>query len=353
MITELTIYGFKSIKKLVLKLNPITLLIGSNGAGKSNLLKVFDLLQAIYHRNLQEYIALHGGEEKFLFNGSKETDKIVIKLVFDGGINGYQINLLRSQSGLLVHGEFLMYEQVSSTSITNNQQEAQVKFNTSFRAHYIQNYLESVQKYHFHDTGEKSPFNRMSHIENDVHFLYNKGENLAAYLYNIKKEDPTTYFYIVKTIQSIVPYFSDFYLKPNENGYLRLHWRSIFNDGMYGITDFSDGTLRFIALATLFLQPNPPKTIIIDEPELGLHPAALSKLAAMIKRVRIDGIQVLMSTQSTELVNHFDSDDIVIVDQKNGESQFKHVNEDELSGWLDEYQLGDLWKRNIILGGQP
>ena len=213
--------------------------------------------------------------------------------------------------------------------------------------------MEGFRKYHFHDTGTKSPFTQMSHIENDIYYLYEKGENLAAFLYNIQMVNPKVYQRIVSTIQSVAPYFSDFFFQPNKENYIRLQWKDKFSNVVYGVNDLSDGTIRFIALATLFMQPELPQTIIIDEPELGLHPAAISKLAGLIKSVASKQCQVILATQSTDLISHFEPEDIITVDRISGESVFRRLDSESLSVWLDEYTVDDLWKRNIITSGQP
>lgn len=214
-------------------------------------------------------------------------------------------------------------------------------------------YLNGFRKYHFHDTSSNSPFTKSSHIENDSYFLYENGMNLAFFLYDIQSENKIVYNRIIKTIQSIAPYFSDFYFQPNSEKLLRLQWTDKFSDVIYGANDFSDGTLRFIALSVLFLQPKLPDTIIIDEPELGLHPAAIAKLAAMIKSVSVKNCQVILATQSTDLISHFLPQDIITVDQVDGSSVFQRLNNESLQKWLDDYTIDDLWKRNIITGGQP
>lgn len=213
--------------------------------------------------------------------------------------------------------------------------------------------MEGLKKYHFHDTGKNSPFNQLSHIENDKYFLYEKGENLAAFLYNIQQNNPIVYNLIVKVIQSIAPFFSDFFLKPNDGANIRLQWQDKYSNFVYGVNDLSDGTIRFIALTILFMQPTLPKTIIIDEPELGLHPFAIAKLAGMIQSAAAKGAQVIIATQSSDLISYFQAEDIIAVDQKNGESQFNRLNAEELALWLDDYTIGDLWKRNIIQVAQP
>ena len=348
------IKGYKSIKNATIVFSPINILIGSNGSGKSNFLSFFEFLNRLYDQKLKEYVALLGGEEKMLHKGSKTTASIYSKIQF--GKNGYSFEIKKGEDSFIFVSEGLWYPNpyyANPANITNYSSEARIKVHNMARADYIRRYLNSFKKYHFHDTGKNSPFNMLSHTENDIYFLYEKGENLAAFLFNIQNENRIVYNRIVNTIQSIAPYFSDFYFQPNEKGFLRLQWQDKHSSTIYGLTDLSDGTIRFIALTTLFLQPNLPTTIIIDEPELGLHPFAISKLAGMVQSVAGRNVQVIVATQSADLVNHFHAEDIITVDQTNGESSFKRLEENDLSQWLDEYSIGDLWQKNVIQGGQP
>lgn len=158
---------------------------------------------------------------------------------------------------------------------------------------------------------------------------------------------------IVKVIQSVAPFFHDFYFMPNEDNGIRLQWRDKYSEVIYGPNDLSDGTLRFIALTVLFMQPNLPKVIVIDEPELGLHPVAIEKLAGLIKIAANRGTQVIAATQNAELISNFKPEDILTVDQREGETQIERLNAEDLSQWLNEYTIGDLWKQRIMKGGQP
>lgn len=346
------IKGFRSINSERIDLSSINILIGANGSGKSNLISFFTFLNRLYNQNLNEYIALGGGANKILHKGQKITDRISFKIEFDKGKNGYSATLVSGSNGFVITNEDIIY-QGNCLDIGNAQSEAKIKDSQNYRASYIRNYLNGFRKYHFHDTSDKSPFTNLNHTENDIYFLYSDGSNLAAFLYNISNTNKIVYNRIIKTIQSIAPYFSDFYFNPNSKNFLRLQWVDKNSDVVFGVTDLSDGTIRFIALTTLFMQPVLPDTIIIDEPELGLHPTAIAKLAGMIKSVSAKKCQVIVATQSTDLISHFLPEDIITVDQINGESKFKRLNNDELCQWIEDYTIDDLWKRNIITTGQP
>lgn len=346
------IKGYKSIKDAKIELRPINILIGANGSGKSNFLSFFEFLNNLYERKLTEYIALNGGEDKFLHHGGKVTQQIEATLSFDNKINEYAFTLEKGEDKMIFKRENLIY-QGNAWDISKFKSEAEVKQSDVFRAKYIRDDLEGLKKYHFHDTGKNSPFNKTSNSLNDSYFLYEKGDNLVAYLFEIKQKYLIVYNRIIKVIQSVAPYFSDFFFQPNTEGYLRLQWQDKFSSNVYGATDLSDGTIRFIALTVLLMQPKLPQTLIIDEPELGLHPFAIAKLAGMIQSVAAKGTQVIVATQSTDLMSYFNPDDIIAVDQHDGASVFNRLKQEELDIWLTDYSLGDLWKRNIITEGQP
>lgn len=353
---EITIKGYKSIRDLTLELRPINLLIGANGSGKSNFLSFFEFLKNIYARNLQEYVALKGGIGKILHQGNKVTSEISSRLKFPN-TNGYSFTLKAGDGDFIFTKEGLWYDKnpyiSNPTDIASFSGESNLRFETMPRAQYIRNYLDALEKYHFHDTSSNSSFTQLSNIQTDIYRFYDKGENIAAFLYSIREKHTISYQLIVRTIQSIAPYFKDFMLIPNEQKFVRLQWQDKYSSNVYGVNDFSDGTIRFIALTVLFMQPKLPQTIILDEPELGLHPTAIAKLAGMIKSVAAKDCQVIIATQSTDLISHFEAEDIITVDQRGGESLFCRLSSEKLKGWIEDYTIDDLWKRSIITTGQP
>jgi len=353
---SIRIKGYKSFKDITVPLERINILIGSNGAGKSNFLSLFELLGNAYEGLLARSVAQSGGVDKLLHNGRKQTDRVSIDVT--EGANSYRLELMESDGTLIVEKESLGYSSRPTFwtyyDIANFKTETALKgYNGMTRGDYIKKYISQIKKFHFHDTGRTSPFTGESHIVNDSYQLYSQGNNIAAFLYKIMDNNPMVYKRIVKVIQSVAPFFHDFYLVPNENGGIRLQWKDKYSEVIYGPNDLSDGTIRFIALAVLFMQPRLPKVIVIDEPELGLHPVAIEKLAGLIKAAANRGTQVIAATQNAELISNFQPSDILTVDQRDGESQIRRLNADELSEWLNDYTIGDLWKQRIMKGGQP
>ena len=358
---SIQIQGYKSIKNAELQIKPINILIGANGAGKSNFLSFFDFLNSIYEQRLKEYVSLNGGVDRMLFRGREITNEISAHVKF--GPNGYSFTIEPGAEHFIYISEGAWYKE-HKWEIASNTERSTIKQFCSEekgRGIFIKYFLDSFKKYHFHNTGKNSPFNQMSSVENDIYYLYERGENLAAFLYGMKHGHPKTYSRMLRTIQSIAPYISDFFLQPNSNHLMHLRWKDRFSNRIYGVNDLSDGTIRFIALTALFMQPELPSTLIIDEPELGLHPFAIVELAGMIKsasdrRIR-NGLnrkcRVIVATQSPDLLNHFETEDIVTVDQREGATTFKRLDKKGLSHWLDEEGIGDLWQKYIIKGGQP
>jgi len=215
------IAGYKSIKNERIQLKPINILIGANGSGKSNFISFFDFLNRLYHRKINEYIALSGGPNKLLYKGQKITEKIVFKIEFDGGKNGYAAILTLGAESFIFSEERLIYKSDWGEDISRAYREAIIKLTDNYRAKYVIRYLNGFRKYHFHDTSKNSPFTELSHIDNDSFYLYGNGANIAAFLYETNRNHKIVYNRIVKTIQSIAPYFSDFFFHPNKENLLR------------------------------------------------------------------------------------------------------------------------------------
>lgn len=354
LLQHIDIEGFKSIQKMNLDLKPLNVIIGANGAGKSTFIGAFRFLYEIVHKRMQNYIAEKGGAEKFLYFGSRTTQQIKIKIDFT--CNTYKASFKPAEPDtLLFASENACYENNCSSYFSNyNGKESKLDETGEFKVVYTKRYLEGFRVYHFHDTSTTSALKKRA-SKNDSLWLRQDGSNLAAVLYRLKKNEDLYHYYkkIVDAVQIVAPFFQDFILEPEENS-LFLRWRHKGTDSYFDVTDFSDGTLRFIALATLFLAPLNmiPDTILIDEPELGLHPLALKILAEMMQAVARQGKQVIATTQSVTLINQFQPEDIIIADRKDNQSVFRRLDEKEIKDWLDEYALGEIWEKDII-GGTP
>lgn len=358
MINEITVSGYKSIKKSRIKLNSLNILIGENGAGKSNFLSIFKLINQIIDENLQKWIKINGGAENILYYGRKVTNKISIEILF--GSDTYSIELSPTRDTLIIDKESLVYTYPDGypydipSTIDNFESNIRKEalLNPNKIADKMLKSMRDWKIYHFHDTSSTSPIKRLNKI-NDLEYFTVDGSNLTSYLYFLKNYHPKNYLLIEKAIQLVAPYFDKFKLEPDisNSELIYLKWFSKGFEHQMSIDDFSDGTLRFICYATLLLQPHEliPQTIIIDEPELGLHPKALELLASMIRSLT-ETKQVIISTQSVEFINYFQLEDLIIVDRDKEDSKFKRLEHHELEQWLEDYSVGELWNKNLLGG---
>jgi predicted ATPase len=339
----ITIRGFKSIASLEkLELRPINVLIGPNGSGKSNFLGVFALLDAIGELGLSNYVQAAGGAEKVLHFGSKTTKEIHICVSFVGEEN-LEITLRPTGAdNLFMPDDINGWKWRRSLSMRPEQGRRTRYHDRRWRL------------YHFSDTSTSSPMRKTANVDDNV-YLRPDASNLAAFLYYLRERHEPSYKLIQKTIQQVAPFFDDFDLKPLKlkPDSVKIEWTHKDFDQYFDASSLSDGTLRFIALATLFLQPEDtrPALILVDEPELGLHPYAIELLASLIRQASVAS-QVIVSTQSSLLVDHFEPEEVLVADRVEGGTQLTRLDPTRLASWLEDYSLGQLWEKNE-LGGRP
>ena len=363
----ITVEGFKSIKSVDVELLPINVLIGSNGAGKSNFMEVFSLLNAIRLGGLRDYVMRSGGADKILHFGSKTTQQLSIETSFENGKRKYNIDLAPDDADGMFPSNENVYTSVKQETVPDypsptlyallgGNGEAGIS-NTEQRfgaITYVRKHLFHWRLYHFHDTSASSPIKKTVAV-NDNRFLRHDGSNLAAFLFYLREVHGRSYDMIRRTVQLVAPFFDDFFLEPlalNEDT-IRLEWRHRGSDGYFDAASLSDGTLRFIALATLLLQPIElhPSVILLDEPELGLHPAAITILASLIKQVSTE-TQIVVATQSPLILDYFEPEDVLVTERVEGATQFARLEGEKLKDWLEDYSLGQLWEKNEF-GGRP
>jgi predicted ATPase len=354
-IHSLHIKNYKSIKDSdKILFNRINVLIGANGAGKSNLISFFKFLNKLFLQELQLHIAQNGGADSFLFHGRKTSEYLEATITFDNDFrNEYNFSMVPNTANSLIFSE--EWSNTSQGDLIldgSGHAETQLKAHTWFRTKFLRQGLNSLRIFHFHDTGFDSKMKQPSEVSDSV-YLYEDGRNIASFLFMLKEVHLKSYNRILEVVQSVAPFFGDFILIPDQrHGVVHLRWREKGFDQILGANNLSDGTLRIICLATLLLQPELPDTIIIDEPELGLHPFAIRKLADLIQDIPQDK-QILLSTQSITLINEFDPEDIIVVERNDlNESIFKRQSSELLNSWLNKYSLGEIWEKNII-GGRP
>ena len=365
-ITRITVSGFRSIRRQELELRPVNVLIGANGSGKSNLVALFRMLNFTMTGALQRYVGEAGGADSILHYGVRKTPLIEAEFQFeaDKGTNEYSVRLGHAAGDTLI----FLDEQIRFLRSDRKHEMPRRSLGAGHRetllgesaesgdqtARAIKSMMDRWRVFQFHDTSAEAKIRQNVYI-NDGAYLRDDAGNLAAFLYGMRESNPECYRRIISTIRLVLPFFDDFILEPTpaNRSYTRLDWREVDSDYRFGPHQIADGALRFMALATLLLQPDDklPSVMIIDEPELGLHPYAITLLGSLIKGVSTQS-QVILATQSTKLLDQFNADEVVVVDRIGQESVFRRLDPDELAEWLAEYTLSEIWEKNIC-GGRP
>ncbi len=368
---KLSVRGFKSIRELdEFRLENLNVFVGANGAGKSNLIELFRMLLAIMQDNFNQYILAHNGADGFLFNGSKVTASIHAQFVFkyheDYAKHPYRYSFyatptndgrkfLLSQESTSITNQPSSYDPHAEDSLLRDERGGGYKYQDRTEGRdIVHEAILNWMIYHFHDTSASAPMRRYEIVE-DCHRLRSDASNIAPFLRKMKNDPDLSSYYreIKNSVRLVIPFFDDFRLDAHKLGEatkVALSWQQKGSDFPMQPYHLSDGSIRFICLATALLQPSPPSMIIIDEPELGLHPEAIGILGELIEDAA-KRTQVVIATQSPLLLDQFAIEDIIVVSRRDGQSTFERLERGNYDQWLKEYSVGQLWTKNVIQGG--
>ena len=358
---KLTILGFKSIRELRdFELRNLNVFVGANGAGKSNLIAFFRLLQALIKGNLADFVRESGGIGDLLHNGRKATKHMEFETRF--GERGYRFAIKPGPGeGFALADEARYYQgarkgwwELGSSGDHSSLLVKEAKGN-SHDSQYSWPVFEAVSSwkiYHFHDTSSTAAMRHAEIIEDSKALRYDAA-NIGPFLLRLRHDEQACYNDILNACRLVAPFLDDFLLEPQQLGpktKVSLSWKAKGSDYPMQPYHLSDGNIRFICLATALLQPNPPATMIIDEPELGLHPEAIRILGELIQDAA-NRTQVIVATQSPLLLDQFAIEDIVTVNRQDGQSTFERLHRSDYTEWLKSYSVGELWAKNVIHGG--
>ena len=361
-IDRLIIKGFKSLKDVDLELGKLNVLIGPNGAGKSNLISYFDMLREMANDRLHFWTGKRGGADRVLSFGAKQTARLASKVEIRNSYYEFTLEhtdanrfVFVKEKSIITEGE-PRHEHVSGGGHLESHFLSNAASSESVRA--VKGFYDSVagaEVYHLNDTSDTAGIKLERGLHDNRH-LRHDGENLAAYLYKIKHYHFERYRQMLDIVRLAIPFFYDFILEPVEirpdESTIQLMWQQKDSDYPFLPSQLSDGSLRFICLVTALMQPDPPSTIIIDEPELGLHPYAISLLGSLLESAS-ERMQVIVATQSPQLLDEFSIDDLIVVELEDGVSVFKRLKESDFEVWLEDYSVGELWDKNVLGGGLP
>lgn len=378
MLKKIAIHGFKSIERQTIELGALNVLIGANGSGKSNLLGALSFFKGSALGKREILVKRYGGADRLLHHGKKATKACFFSC--ESGDFSYEQTLIPvagdrlevAKEGLVILGSEIEWseggadigqledqlrdeqkhhlkEAVAQDGWTEQEAEDQLQAFPSAKRE-----IDAWRMYHLHDTSATAAVKSTCDVD-DNRYLREDASNLAAYLYWLKIKHPIEYRRIVSVIQLAAPYFEDFVLEPlrrNEKT-IRLEWKQRLSDAYFDADSLSDGTLRFVCLATLLNQPKwaMPSLIVIDEPELGLHPLAIRLLAEMLDAAS-EHTQLLIATQSVTLLDNFPLEQVIVAEHDGKSSVFRRLDPLDYQAWLENYSIGELWEKNV-LGGRP
>lgn len=364
-LARITLKGFKTIRSLIdFKPRSRTLLIGPNGAGKSNLISFFRMMSRGLSgpNQLAFHVGQQGGSRRILHDGPSHTREIEAELTIRtaAGDNEYAFRLFHAAGDTLAFAdERYRFSRTGRETEANwnllgagHKDPGLLKAAVEDRtAQVIHTLLQRIVVYQFHDTSDTARI-RGKWSTSDSRWLKEDAANVAPVLYRLKTRDSRYYQRIVDTIRLVLPAFSDFELEA-DCGTLMLQWRERDTDEVFSASQASDGFLRAVALITLLLQPaqDLPDVLILDEPELGLHPSVIS-IVGELAAAAATRVQVIAATQSGPLVECFGPEDIVVVERRHRASTFRRLDPAALDEWLAMYSLSELWEKNVI-GGRP
>lgn len=367
-LTSIRLQGYRSIEDMpALELRPVNVLIGPNGAGKSNLLSFLDLMHDIADVRLQVHVGRSGGADAVLRYGARHTPLLRAELEFANETDSIRYCFTLSGAAretLVFEYESLQYARhkdgnessdcyVFPRQGTTESALSEASGRALEAARAVSEICRQCRVYRFSDTSSQSPLRRSCYIH-DNRWLQPDGGNLAAILYRLKRNATFAYDRIVGATRQVLPWFGDYAIEPLEldKNRVALDWREPDSEVLFGAHQLPDGALRAMALIALLLQPSDflPAVLAIDEPELGLHPAALVVVAGLARAASCNS-QVLLATQSSFFLDQFETEDVVVVDRRASSTEFRRLDTASLRDWLAEYSLAELWEKNVLGGG--
>lgn len=365
-LSRLSLRGFKSIRHLEdFRPGRLNVLIGANGAGKSNLISFFRMLSFAVSKpggGLSTYVGTQNGAHNLLFDGPAVTTSLGAELELSSskGTNEYSFELAYAAADTLVYLEeryrFTRQEIPQPPKWTelgagHREPRLEAAATGDKTAKLISSFLNRIKVFQFHNTSFTSRLRQAAKVTNNL-YLTEDGGNLPAFLLGLAERFPDHYRRLVQHISLSLPFFEDFVLEPEGDAIL-LRWREKGSPELFDASQASDGMLRFLALMALLLQPSEKMqdVIFLDEPELGLHPQAIEIVGGLLREAATQ-VQIFVATQSVALLDQFEPEAVVVVERKGRETTFARLDPTQLEQWLEEYSLSELWRMNIF-GGRP
>ncbi|MBO3457475.1 AAA family ATPase [Aetokthonos hydrillicola Thurmond2011] len=366
-----------------IELRPLNILIGSNASGKSNLIEAIALLKAT-PTDLPAFIRQAGGISEFLWKGQHSNTVAEIQAIVDYPriqTLSYQISLSMAGQKLELIDEFVENEQpfpgeddvyfyyryqrgrpvlnvkldgvvkqrelrredmIPDQSVLSQRKDPDLYPELS----YLATQFSNISLYRIWNIGRDSEPRNPQKTDLPEHPLLENGSNLGLFLNNLQYQLGN---------RQIIEKLKKFYDAAEElsikiyGGTVQIFIREENLAQPIPATRLSDGTLRYLFLMALLLDPTPPPLICIEEPEIGLHPDILPTIAEMLIEAS-QRTQLIVTTHSDALVSSLPPEAVLVFERDEQGSHLRRLDPEKLKDWLENYTLGDLWRMGEIGG---
>ena len=379
------IQGFRRLFDVDIKLNPLNVLIGANGSGKTSILDVFSLLansasgklneslseQNGIDANLSNLAAANAGKSQFMsFELAMHVPSykpIEYRLAISPQGASYKIaDELLSQYGgrpepfkhIVAHHDNVVYYEwkLSKKGLVrpnweyNPKESALSQVPKMFREpEDFRKRLASSTHYHVLDVSRRAPI-RLPQQMRDATLPGHDGEDLVSCLFTLRETDPDRFELIEATLRAGFPSFERLNFPPVAAGTLAMTWKDRNSKYPFYMHQLSEGTLRFLWLVTLLHSPGLTEVTMIDEPEVSLHPELLSLLADLLRDAS-NRTQLIVATHADRLVRFLQPSEILTINTNDeGASEVICADELDLENWLKEYSMDEVWRMGRIGG---
>ncbi len=353
----------------------LNVLIGANGSGKSNLIEAISLLQAM-PKDLTKVIQNGGGIQEWLWKGKKDTVAKIeasisfpfenLNLVqhdFEFHANIHHVEMIKEliETSEEKARRYSFYSNDGVQKILNEKTLARdIKTNQSILAQrqdpdgypemtYLGESYQKIKLYREWQFGRNSYPRKLQRADLPNDFLEEDASNLGLILSDLRRNSEVKR----KLLESLKLFYDgiDDFEVIVQGGYVQVFFEE--NGFTIPATRLSDGTLRYLSLLAILLHPTPPPLICIEEPELGLHPDILPTLCDLLKETA-QKTQIIVTTHSVDFVDCLTNtpEAVLVFDKYQGSTTVERLNKEDLTEWLQEYSLGQLWSRGHIGGNR-
>ena len=375
---SIEIKGFRRLFSVNIDINPFMVFIGSNGAGKTSLLDIFELLSASVTGKLSETLSKWGGVSRLLTRNKSEFINIILRIEASGQpALEYSLQLEPQGSGYLISQERLfqldneksnsysyieasagkVYYYNAASGILERPDWAYDPMETALsqvpkrihQAEMLRRLIAATTRYHNLDVGDRAPV-KLPQMMKPAISPGSNGEDLLPFLFCLREGDKTRFDKVIDALNAAFPDFAELNFPPAATGMLSMTWKDRnFTQPIYA-NELSEGMLRFLWLTALLQNTELSAITMIDEPEVSLHPELLDLLSQMMRETSAD-TQMIVATHSDRFVRFLKPEEVYVMDiNEDGETVVTCASNLDLERWLSDYSLDEVWQMGRLGG---